>query len=143
MDVLKLSVDGGKTDIGDPIEAVELLHDLLSDFSAFDLPFSFFLKIGLNPVDALLDDIDADGSFFTGLLKAIEDFNPIKRFSSSIFLDDQRKGILCPFTRGKTFLAFEAFPPAADRLLVFSHAGINDFAFWMITERAFHLLSTL
>src|SRR4030042_2112610 len=108
MDVLKLPVDRGETDIRYPIETVEFLHHFLPDLRAFDLPLPFFLKIGLDPVDALLNDIDADGPLFAGLLQAIEDFDPIEGFASSVFFNDQGKGILRPLARGQTLLTFEA-----------------------------------
>src|SRR4030043_1052811 len=139
MDVLKLPVHRGETDIGDPIEAVQFLHPLLPDLRAFDLSLPSFLKIRLDPVDALFNHIDADGPFFAGLLQAIEDFDPVEGFPPSVFFDDQRKGILRPLTRGKTLLAFEALPPPPYHLLVLAQTGINNLAFEMITKRTFHL----
>lgn len=140
MDVLKLPVDRGETDIGDPIETVKFLHHLLPDFRAYDLSLAFLLKIGLNPVDAFFNHIDADGPLFTGLLQAIEDFNPVEGFSPSVFFNDQGKRILRPLACGKTLLTFEAFPPSPDRLFVFAQTGVNHLAFGMIAEGAFHLI---
>ena len=123
MDVLKLPVDRGETDIGYPVEMVEFLHHFLPDLRAFDLPLPFFLEIGFDPVDTLLNDIDADGPLFAGFLQAIEDFDPVERFPSSVFFNDQGKGILRPLARGKTLLAFEALPPPPDRLFVLAETG--------------------
>ena len=138
MDVLELAIDGGETDIGHPIEAVEFLHYLLPNLRASDLPLPSFLKIRLDPVDALFNYIDADGPLFAGFLQAIENFDPVEGFPPSVFFNDQRKGILRPLTRGKTLLAFEALPPPPDRLFVLAQTGINNLAFEMITERTFH-----
>ena len=140
MDVLKLPVDRGETDIGYPIETMEFLHHFLPDLRASDLPLAFFLEIGLDPVDALLNDIDADGPLFAGLFQAIEDFNPVEGFSPSVFFNDQGKRILRPLACGKTLLTFEAFPPPPDRLFVFAQTGVNNLAFGMIAEGAFHLI---
>lgn len=120
MDVLKLPINRGEANIGYSIQAVKLLHHLLADLRALDLSFAFLLEIGLDPVNALLDDIDADRPLFTGLLQAIEDLNPIEGFSPSILLNDHRERILCSLTCGKALLTFEALPPPTDRLLVFA-----------------------
>ncbi len=138
MDIFELAVNGGKTDIGDSIETMQFFHHLLSDLGAFDLPLPPLLEIRFDSVHALLDDIDADRPLFAGLLQAIEDFHPIEGFSATILFNDQRKGIFGPLTGGESFLAFEAFPPAPDRLLVFGQTGINNLALWMMAEGAFH-----
>jgi hypothetical protein len=107
---------------------MELLHHLLSDLRALYLPFPFLLKIKLDAVDDLLNQVDADRPLFTGFFQAIEDFEAIKSFSSPILLDDQWKGILCPLRGCESFLTAETFPPSTNRLLILAEAGIDHLA---------------
>ena len=123
------------------VEPVEFFHHLLADLGALNLPLSLFLEMEFNAVDDLLDDIDADRSLFTRLLQSVKDLEAVEGFSPAVLFDHRREGLLGPLARRKPFMAPEAFPPATDGLLFLALAGIDHFAFRMITEGAFHGLS--
>jgi hypothetical protein len=139
MEVLELAIDRGKTDIGYPVESVKFFHHLLADLGTLNLPFPLFLEMEFDAVDDLFNDIDADGSLFTGRFQAVQDLETNEGFSPAILFDNHGEGLFGPFACRKTFTAPETLPPATDRLLILALAGINDFAFRMITEWAFHL----
>ena len=138
MEVFELTIDRGETDIGHPVEPVEFFHHLLADLGALNLPLSLFLEMEFNAVDDLLNDIDADRSLFTRLLQSVKDLEAVEGFSPAVLFDHRREGLLGPLARRKPFMAPEAFPPATDGLLFLALAGIDHFAFRMITEGAFH-----
>ncbi len=143
MNVFELAIDRGETDIGHSVQPVKLLHHLFPDFRALNLPLPFFLKMEFHAVDDLLDDVDADGSLFTRLFQAIKNLEAIEGFPSTILFDDRWKGLFGPLARGKPFMAAEALSSPSNRLLVLALTRIDDFAFRMITERAFHNLNAV
>ena len=56
---------------------MEFVHDLVPNFRTLDLPLPFFLKVLLDSIDDLLNNVHTDRSLFTGLFQAIEDFDAI------------------------------------------------------------------
>ena len=141
MEVLELAIDRGKTDIGYPVESVKFFHHLLADLGTLNLPFPLFLEMEFDAVDDLLNHIDADRPLFTRLLQSVKDLEAVEGLSPPVLFDHRREGLFGPLTRRKPFMAPEAFPPATDGLLFLALAGIDHFAFRMITEGAFHGLS--
>ncbi len=139
MDVLELPINRGKSYVGHTIQSMKFLHHLFPDLRAPDFPVPFLLKVELDAIDDLLDDIDADGPLLASRFQAIEDLNAIKRFSPSIFFDDCRQSLLGPLSRRKTPLAAETFPTSADGIFVLTLPRVNDFAFGVATERTLHL----
>jgi hypothetical protein len=119
---------------------MEFLHHSLTNLGTLYLSFAFFLKRKLNTVDNLLNQVDTDRPFFAGFFETIEDFEAIEYLSSPVFLDHQRKGILCPLAGSKSFLAAKTFPSPPNRLLIFTEAGIDNFTLRVITKRAFHMI---
>ena len=138
LNILKLPVDRGKTNIGHTVQMMELRHDLLSDLGTPHFPLSPLLEIELNPVDDLLNLINADRPLLTGFFQAIKNFETVEGLPPSILLDNEGKGILGSFTCGEPLLASQAFSPSADGILLLAKAGIDHFAFSLITKRALH-----
>ena len=94
-------------------------------------------------INDLFNQIDTDRPFLASFLQAIEDLDAVESLPSPILFHDQRKGILCSFARGKSFMATEAFPPSPDRIFILSQPGIDDFALGMTTKGTFHGLRYL
>ena len=90
VDIFELSVDRGKPDIGDPVQAMEFFHHLFADLRTPDLPLPLLLEMEFDTVDDLLNDVDADRPLLAGLLQTVEDLETIERFSSSILFDRPR-----------------------------------------------------
>jgi len=127
LDIFKLSIDRGEADVCDSIQPMKLLHHLLADLSTLDLSLPFLLKVSLDAVNDLFNQVDTNRSLFTCLFQAIEDFEAVEDFSPPVFLDYHGKGFLCPLAGGKSFVAAETFPPPPDRLFVLAEAGVNHF----------------
>jgi hypothetical protein len=89
----------------------------------------------------LFNHVDTDRPLLTRSFQAIEDFQAIERFSSTIFLHDQWKGILGPLAGSKSFMAAKAFPSTPNGVFIFSQPGIDDFTLGMATEGTFHRAS--
>ena len=142
LDIFKLSINGSKADISHSIQPMEFVHHLLPDFRAPHLSLPSLLKMELDAVYDLLNQVDADRPLLAGPLETIEDLNAIESLSSPILLDDQRQGILCPLAGRKSLLATQTFPPPADRLFILAKAGIDHFTLRVTAERTFHNDST-
>jgi hypothetical protein len=122
---------------------MELIHHLLPDLRALYFSVPLLLKINLDSVDDLLYQVDADRSLLTGLFHPIENFDPIKCFSPSIFLHYQRKGILCPLRSSESLLTAQTFPPSTDGLFILTQAGIDHLTLRVVTKWTFHILNHL
>jgi len=138
LDIFKLAIDRGKTDISHPVQTVEFLHYTLPDLRALYFPFSSFLEMELDAINNLFNHVDADRPLLTGSFQAIKDFEAVERLSSGILLHNQREGVLCPLARSKSFMATKTFPSTANGVFILSQAGIDNFTLGMATKGTFH-----
>jgi hypothetical protein len=114
---------------------------MLANLRALYLSFASFLEMELDAINDLFNHIDTDRPLLASFFQTIEDFKPIERFSSPIFLHDQWKGILCPLGGSKSLMAAKAFPSTPDGIFILSQSGIDDFTLGMTTEGTFHRAS--
>jgi len=143
MNIFKLPIDRGKTNISHSIQAMKFVHDLLPNLRALDFSLSSLLKMELEAVHNLLKFINTNRPFLTGSLEAIEDFEAIERFSPPVLLHHQGKGILSPFACGKSFMAAETLSPPPNRIFFLSQSGIDHLTLGMIAEWTFHFLNVV
>ena len=139
MDIFELAIDGGEPNVRDSVQTVKFLHHLFAHLRTLDLALPSLLEIEFDPVDDLFNDVDTDRPLFARLLQTIEDLEAIEGFPSTVLLDHGRESLLSPLARGKPLLAAEAFSPSPDRLFVLALPGIDDLAFTVMTEWAFHI----
>jgi len=138
LDILKLSVDRGKADVGYWIEGVQLLHDALADFAGWDLTLELLREFSLQLIDELLKIVHADGTFLARLDKAGEELVSVKRFAAAVFFDDHERLLFDVLVRRESLAAAQTLSPSTDRYTVGTGARIDDLILLVAAERTFH-----
>lgn len=138
VDVLELPIDGGKSDIGDLVQLVQLLHDFFPHDPTFNLRFAHLLNPFFYPIGDGFDSPGADRPLFARFLHSGEDLGAVERLASAVFFHDDGQNFLDAFVGGVAAFTAKTLAPAADDLAFLGHARIDDFVFEFITERTFH-----
>jgi len=86
VDILELTVNRCKSDIGHWIQAIQFIHDDVADHFRPDLPLEHLVDLGLDLVRDFFELVKTDGAFFAGLQHSLENPLPVKRDPASIFL---------------------------------------------------------
>jgi hypothetical protein len=125
LDVLELSIDTSETDVGNFVERSEMLHDQLSDVSAFDLG----LKIGFEFTGDGGDDgfelLVADRSFPAGFFESAFDFCVVEGLAGVVFFDDFDGGGFDAFVGCVTAFAAETLASSSNGEAVLACSGVQ------------------
>ena len=90
-DVLELTVDRRKADIGDFVDVLEFFHGELADLPGGDFLFEGVLEGGLDVGDGFFDGLDRDRTFLTGAQQAVEQLDAVETLAGAVFLDDDQR----------------------------------------------------
>ena len=140
-DVLELTVDRRKADIGDFVDVLEFFHGELADLPGGDFLFEGVLEGGLDVGDGFFDGLDRDRTFLTGAQQAVEQLDAVETLAGAVFLDDDQRDGLDDLIRGEALAALRAFTATTDAFAFVGGAGIDNFAVFTTAVRAFHMCS--
>ena len=138
-DILKLPVYRRKTDIGDRIQILQMIHHDLSDLCAGYLLLRRAEDLSLDRIHHTLDLPDRDRPFVAGAEHAVLDLLTVILLSGLILFDHSQRDRLHLFIGGKTFSAGIAHPAAPDRIGILHRSGIHDPCVILITIWTSHL----
>ena len=140
-DVLELTVDRRKADLGDFVDVLEFFHGELADLPGGDLLFKGVLQLGFDVGDGFLDDFDGDRALLTGAQQAVEQLDAIETLAGAVFFDDDQRDGLDDLVSGKALATLRAFTATTDAFAFVSGAGVDNFAVFTAAVRAFHKCS--
>ena len=129
VDVLELSVNRGKSDISNLVDALLFFHGIGADHVGRDLAVKGVLQQILDLVNDLLKSINGDRTLFTGSHHTVEELVSVKRLARLVLLDDYHRNALDDLVGCESFAAIETFSSATDPFALIRWAGINNFAF--------------
>lgn len=141
VDVFEFPVYGGKTDVGNGIQAFESVHyqftyDLAGDF------FFFLVKdLCLHFVYQACDLVGADGSFVAGAEYTGFYFGSVVGFPVVVFFDDYEGNGFYFFVGGEAFAAFITYAASSDGVVFISRSGVDDSCVVVAAKWTFHNLN--
>ena len=138
LDVLKLAIDGGKTDVGHVVDVHQLLHHVLADLVGGHLALQAVLDLGLDIVHRLLQAIQGDRTLLAGAQQAAEHLVPIEGLAGLILLHHHDGEILHHLIGGKALAATNTLAATADTAILVGRTGIDHAAVGLSAKGAFH-----
>ncbi len=136
--ILEIPVNGGKTDIGHLIQGPQPIHQPLTDPPRRNLG----IAQPPNPVQKLrhdgLERLGWNRSFLKRPEQPGTDLAFVKRFPSTISLDDSWISPLCRLKRGKPLTTARTLAPAPDALASGYQPGVDDPGILMPANRTVH-----
>src|SRR5207302_3862886 len=133
------TVDGGKPDVGDFIEAAQLVHHQLAHLARRNLHLSAGSELSLDLVHHALDGAGRDFTFGRGFHQAAEQFLAVEVLAPAILLHDIQRHRLDAFVGGEPLRALQALATPADRLPGVGVPGVDHLEVDMTTIGTLHL----
>ena len=136
----EISVDRGKTDVGDLIEAGERLHDQFADHVAGDFGLARAFELPNYRVDDAFDPVGLMRPLAQSGVGRAGELVTVERLALSILLDHRQLAELDALEGGEPCGAVRTGPPATNRAAIVGWPRVLDLAVIGPTERASHPL---
>lgn len=137
-DIFELPVDRNVTDVGNRIDAVQLVHYFGSDVGRRDFVQVVPVEFAKDIVDRTTDDIHRDLSFFARLHETAKKLFAIDCLTGPVAFDHAEFGSFDLFISGEAGSAIEALPSTADRGAVLGGTGIDHLVLVATTLNTAH-----
>src|SRR5690606_3935861 len=137
--ILKVPVNRGETDVGDVVLRPQLLHDELADEPALDLLGRDLRDPVFDRVHHLLDLGTGDGTLRAGQPDGAQDLLTVVRLGGTVPFQDEKGALLHVLVRGEATITVETFAPAADRPSLAAGARVDDAVLGALAVRTTHL----
>ena len=125
-DVFEVAVYRCEADVGDGVEAFEVLHNQLADFRGGTFAFRGVHEIGLSGVDNLFQLSRGDGAFFAGAEEAAEDLLAVEAFPAAVFFNDHVRDFVDALVGGAAAIALLALAATANGISFLAFARVDD-----------------
>ena len=135
IDVFEFTVNGSKANIGDFVDALELLHRELADIDGSHLAVERILEHSLNLADCLFELFHIDRALFARFEHAVEKLVSVKNLARLVLFDDDYRHGLDYLIGRKTLAAADTFAAAAYSLALVGRTRVDDLALFKTTER--------
>jgi hypothetical protein len=103
--VLETAVHGGKTDVGDLVEFLQLVHHLFSNLARGDFALTQGQQALTDSIDGGIDQFGRHRTLVQRTTKAFAQLGLGKILAGAVGLDDLRRPQLCGFPGGETLVA--------------------------------------
>src|SRR5437879_8972206 len=137
-DVLELAIDRGESDIGDRVEALEMVHDDPSELLAADLLLGPLVELSLDLDDDVVDGLNSDRPLLARLQDGATELLAVERLAAPVPLDHVRQHVLDVLVGRVPAVALETLAPAPDELPVPAHPRVDDPILRVTAKRALH-----
>src|SRR5262245_49002461 len=137
-DVLELPVDRREPDVGDRIQALEMVHDHAPELFAADFLLGTLVQLGLDVDDDVVDGLHADRALLAGLQDRAAELLAIERLTTAVALDHVRQHVLDVLVGRVPAVALQALAAAPDDLPVPAHPRVDDPVLRVTAKRALH-----
>src|SRR6266566_41742 len=137
-DVLELAIDRGEPDIGDRVEALEMVHDDPSELLAADLLLGPLVELSLDLDDDVVDGLNSDRPLLARLQDGATELLAVEGLAATVPLDHVRQHVLDVLVGRVPTVALEALTAAPDELPVPAHPRVDDPILRVTAKRALH-----
>ena len=138
VDILKIPIDRGKTDVSHLVQMFQFGHHHFADFFGADLALAQREQLFHDAGDRQINRLGADRTLAQRQPETGREFFPVEFDTRAILLDHLRQADFGPLTGRKTLVTAQAAATAANDIAVVVDARIGDGRFSRATERAFH-----
>ena len=125
-DVLEVAVDGGEADVGDGVEALEVIHDEFAHLRCGALALGRVDQKALGGVDDRFELARRDWTFFAGTEQAAQNFLPVEALTAAILLDHHVGNFVDALVGGEAPIAALALAAPPDRVGFFAFTRVDD-----------------
>src|SRR5215510_12815321 len=137
-DVLELAVDRGEPDVGDGIQALEVIHHHTPELLAADFLLGALVQLGLDVDDDVVDGLDADRALLARLQDRAAELLAVEGLAAPVALDHVRQHVLDVLVGRVAAVAFETLTAAPDELPVPAYPRVDDPILRVTAKRALH-----
>src|SRR5438132_12352277 len=141
LEIHERPVDGGEANVRHLVQAAQLVHHQLADFTRGNLDLAAGSELGLDLVHDAFHRAGRDLALGGGLHQAGEQLLAVEVVAAAVLLDDVGRHRLDPLVGGETIGALQALAPAADRLARIGVPGVDHLEVDVTTIGALHLRS--
>jgi hypothetical protein len=136
--ILEVSVDAGETHIGHGIEALERIHNQVTQATARDLAVRLIQQPGLNIADGLLQLGKGHRTLLTGGHHATEQLLWVEGLTTTVLFHNEHGHLFHAFIACEASTAGQALAAAADGITLPTFPGIHYLILEMAAEGATH-----
>src|SRR5213593_2110950 len=137
-DVLELPVDRGEADVGDRVQALQMVHHYPAELLAADLFLGALVQLGFDLDDDVVDGLHPDRSLLARLQDGPSELLAVEGLAAAVALDHVRQHVLDVFIGRVPSVALEALAAAPDELPVPAHSRVDDPILRVTAKRALH-----
>src|SRR6185312_9920372 len=116
LDVVKRTVDAGKTNVGDLIHTAQMFHHQLTNSAAWQFLLSLAVEFLLNILDRVLNISHRERTFLAGFADASKQLLTIKRLAPQIAFGNHQLRFFNALIRAETPLTLLALASAMNRV---------------------------
>src|SRR5262249_40872578 len=138
----ELAIDGGEAHVGHLVDPPQLLHDPRADLGRLHLAVGAILQLRLDAVGDPFELLHADRALLAGPDQPADQFLPLKRLGTAVFLDHAIFDFLDVLAARVALAAAQALATPADAVAFLALARVDHLVAEVTAERTFHVIAT-